>query len=97
LRSCNCNFTSITNSWRCLAFKDYAGQWNTNNVTLCNNGNKINGVCGTASLSTQGQSVSLIYVDATKGWQEFKIQQLVLSGSAYITATGGTNNYLWRL
>jgi hypothetical protein len=27
-----------------VAFKDYAGQWNTNAVTLCNNGNKINGV-----------------------------------------------------
>jgi hypothetical protein len=28
-----------------VAFKDYASQWNTNQVTLCNNGNKINGVC----------------------------------------------------
>jgi hypothetical protein len=28
-----------------VAFKDYASQLgNTNNVTLCNNGNKINGI-----------------------------------------------------
>jgi hypothetical protein len=34
-----------------VAFKDYASQLgNTNAVTLCNNGNKINGICGTASL-----------------------------------------------
>jgi hypothetical protein len=73
-----------------VAFKDYASQWNTNNVTLCNNGNKINGVCGTASLSTQNQSVSLIYVDATKGWQDIQDSTAGVSGVSYITATGGT-------
>jgi hypothetical protein len=73
-----------------VAFKDYAGQWNTNNVTLCNNGNKINGVCGTSDLNTQNQSVSLIYVDATKGWQDIQDSTAGVSGNAYITATGGT-------
>jgi hypothetical protein len=73
-----------------VAFKDYAGQWNTNAVTLCNNGNKINGVCATASLGTQNQSVSLIYVDATKGWQDIQDSTAGVTGSAYITATGGT-------
>jgi hypothetical protein len=73
-----------------VAFKDYASQWNTNAVTLCNNGNKINGVCATASLSTQNQSVTLIYVDATKGWQDIQDSTAGVSGAAYITATGGT-------
>jgi hypothetical protein len=73
-----------------VAFKDYAGQWNTNNVTLCNNGNKINGVCGTSDLNTQNQSVSLIYVDATKGWQDIQDSSAAVTGNAYITATGGT-------
>jgi hypothetical protein len=73
-----------------VAFKDYASQWNTNSVTLCNNGNKINGVCATASLSTQNQSVSLIYVDATKGWQDIQDSTAGVSGTSYITATGGT-------
>jgi hypothetical protein len=36
------------------------------------NGTKINGVCANASLGTQNQSVSLIYVDATKGWQDIQ-------------------------
>jgi hypothetical protein len=73
-----------------ISFKDYAGQWNTNAVTLCNNGNKINGVCATASLSTQNQSVSLIYVDATKGWQDIQDSTSNVTGETYITATGGT-------
>ena len=73
-----------------VAFKDYASQWNTNNVTLCNNGNKINGVCATAKLSTQNQSVSLIYVDATKGWQDIQDSTAGVTGGSYITATGGT-------
>jgi hypothetical protein len=73
-----------------IAFKDYASQWNTNNVTLCNNGNKINGVCATAKLSTQNQSVSLIYVDATKGWQDIQDSTAGVTGEAFITATGGT-------
>jgi hypothetical protein len=73
-----------------VSFKDYAGQWNTNNLTLCNNGNKINGTCGTSDLNTQNQSVSLIYVDATKGWQDIQDSSAAVTGNSYITATGGT-------
>jgi hypothetical protein len=73
-----------------VAFKDYAGQWNTNAVTLCNNGNKINGDCVTADLNTQNQSVTLIYVDATKGWQDINDSTAGVTGGAFITATGGT-------
>jgi hypothetical protein len=73
-----------------VAFKDYAGQWNTNAVTLCNNGNKINGVCESTDLNTQNQSVSLIYVDATKGWQDIQDSTAGVTGGVFITATGGT-------
>jgi hypothetical protein len=73
-----------------VAFKDYAGQWNTNAVTLCNNGNKINGVCSTATLNTNSQSVTLIYVDATKGWQDIQDSSAAIEGGSFITATGGT-------
>jgi hypothetical protein len=73
-----------------IALKDYGNTWQTNNVTLCNNGSKINGVCATASLSTQGQSVTLIYVDSTKGWQDINDSTSSVTGSAFIIATGGT-------
>ena len=50
-----------------VAFKDYANTWDTNNVTIGRNSSKINGQCADAVLSTESQSVTLIYVDATKG------------------------------
>ena len=52
-----------------VAFKDYANTWDCNAVTLCRNGSKINGVCSNTNLVTESQSVTLIYVDGTKGWQ----------------------------
>jgi hypothetical protein len=73
-----------------IALKDYGNTWQTNAVTLCNNGSKINGICATASLSTQGQSVTLIYVDGTKGWQDINDSTSSVTGAAFIVATGGT-------
>ena len=46
-----------------LALKDYANTWDTNAVTLCRNGSKINGVCANTNLNTESQSVlSLIHI-----------------------------------
>jgi hypothetical protein len=73
-----------------ISIKDYGGTWQTNNLTLCNNGNKINGVCATKKLSTEGQSVTLIYVDGTKGWQDIQDSTSNITGGGFITATGGT-------
>ena len=39
-------------------------------MTLCRNGSKIGGECNNATLNTESQSVTLIYVDGTKGWQD---------------------------
>jgi hypothetical protein len=73
-----------------VSLKDYANTWQTNNVTLANNSSKINGICGNADLNTEDQSVTLIYVDSTKGWRVVQDSTSSVSGSAYITATGGT-------
>ena len=73
-----------------VSLKDYGGTWATNSVTVCNNGSKINGVCATATLNTNSQSVTLIYVDATKGWQDIQDSTAAVSGNPYIVATGGT-------
>jgi len=76
-----------------VSLKDYNNTWQTNNVTLCNNGSKINGVCATAILITQSQSVTLIYVDATKGWQDIQDSTSNVTGFVAMTATGGTISY----
>ncbi len=74
-----------------VAFKDYANTWDTNNVTLARNGSKINGVCGCGNLNTESQSVTLIYVDGTKGWQDIHDSTSDVSGApSFIVATGGT-------
>jgi hypothetical protein len=74
-----------------ISIADYASTFQTNNVTLCNNSSKINGECATASLSTQGQSITLVYVDGTRGWKNTMDSTSDITGAPnYIVATGGT-------
>jgi len=74
-----------------VAFADYANTWNSNAVTVCRNGSKINGVCSNASLDTQGQSITLVYVDGTRGWKNVQDSTSNVSGTPnFIVATGGT-------
>ena len=55
-------------------------------------GEKING--GTASksvsLTTEGQGVTLVYIDSTVGWRSVQENEFNEAGEDYITATGGT-------
>ena len=73
-----------------VAFKDYGNTWQTNNVTVGRNGSNINGQSDDATLSTEAQSVTLIYVDATKGWQDIHDSTSDVTGENFVTATGGT-------
>ena len=73
-----------------IALKDYANTWDSNNVTLCRNGSKINGNCSNATLDTESQSVTLIYVDGTKGWQDIHDSTSDVTGASFTSATGGT-------
>ena len=74
-----------------VAFKDYANTWDTNNVTVTPNGSdKIGGVNEDAILSTESQSVTLIFVDSTKGWLDVHDSTSDIQGASFITATGGT-------
>ena len=73
-----------------VAFKDYSNTWDNNSVTVCRNGSKINGVCQNATLNTESQSVTLIYVDGTKGWQDIQDSTSNITGTTFISASGGT-------
>jgi hypothetical protein len=74
-----------------VAIKDYANTWDTNNVTLARNGSNIGGSAIDGTLATEGLAVTLVYVDATKGWL---VTDSGLQSEAptalYVTATGGT-------
>ena len=74
-----------------VSLKDYANTWQTNNVTVTPNGtDKINGENASAILNTQDQSVTLVYVDSTKGWRVVQDSTSDVTGAKYIVATGGT-------
>ena len=41
------------------------------NLTVARNGSeKEGGVAGNATLSTEGHSITLVYVDSTEGWEQ---------------------------
>ena len=52
-----------------VAIKDYAGTFDTNAVTLVQNGSdKIGGSTDNKLLSTEGIAATLIFIDSTQGW-----------------------------
>jgi len=73
-----------------ISIKDYANTFDSNKVTIGRGGSKINGICDDAILNTESQSVTLIYVDGTKGWQSIQDGTSDVTGQSYIAATGGT-------
>jgi hypothetical protein len=74
-----------------ISIADYASTFQTNNLTICRNSSKINGGCNNANLNTQGQSITLVYVDATRGWKNTMDSTSNVTGQPnFIVATGGT-------
>ena len=75
-----------------VAFSDYANTWNSNALTLSPNGSdNINGVNQDVNLTTAGLSVTLVYVDGTRGWKNIDDATTNVTGTPnYIAASGGT-------
>ena len=51
-----------------VSFVDYAGTFDTNNLTIARNGHKIQGATADLVVSTERAANTLVYVDATQGW-----------------------------
>ena len=76
-----------------VSFSDYARTWDTNAVTVDPNGSeKIGGGAAgdTATLETEGQSVTFIYQDSTQGWINIQDSTSAVIGESFIVATGGS-------
>ena len=74
-----------------IAIKDYAGTFATNNLTIGRNGNNIQGVANNSLITTNRASLTLVYIDSTKGWVYAKESNVAdLEGPSFISATGGT-------
>jgi hypothetical protein len=75
-----------------VAFKDYAGTFGTNNLTIDRNGHNIQGIPQDSIISTNRASLVLVYnADAVSGWL-YTVENNVgdLEGPTYIAASGGT-------
>ena len=75
-----------------VAISDYANNFATNNCILLRNGSNIGGSAVNATLVVNGAAVTLVYVDATKGWivTDSGNQSEASELATYVTATGGT-------
>ena len=75
-----------------VGIKDYANTADTNNITIGRNGSNIEGVANDFVISVEGGSITLIYVDATKGWLSTAAAKAsdISEERLFITATGGT-------
>ena len=51
-----------------VSFVDYAGTFDSNNLTIARNGHKIQGATADLTVSTERAANTLVYVDATQGW-----------------------------
>ena len=74
-----------------IAIKDYANTFDTNNLTLNANGNKIQGSTTNFDITVEGANSQFIYVDATRGWVLTDASKAsdIAEGPSFITATGG--------
>ena len=71
-----------------VSIADYAGTWQTYNVTVNANGSeKIGGSLTAATLNTEGQSVTFVYVDAVQGWINTMDSTSNVRGASFISAT----------
>ena len=75
-----------------VAFADYARNFQTNTLTISPNGSeKIGGVAQDLVLDIEGQALTLVYVDGTKGWINVQNAEDTETGTPpFIGATGGT-------
>jgi len=74
-----------------VAFADYARNFATYNFTISPNGSeKIGGVEADLSLNVNGQAITLVYVDSTKGWVNVQNAEDTEVGQGFVQATGGT-------
>ena len=73
-----------------IGIADYANTFATNNLTVGRNGSNIGGIASNGIISTNGVSVTFVYVDATQGWIVTDSgSRSDLPAPSFVAATGG--------
>ena len=71
-----------------VSVADYSATFQTTNLTVIPNGtDKIGGTNANATLSTEGQSVTFVFVDSTQGWLNTMDSTSNVRGASFVTAT----------
>ncbi len=76
-----------------VSVQDYNNTFDSNGLTISPNGSeKINGGDGGGILSliTEGEGLTLVYVDATVGWRSIQDSDFSTQSSTSLVASGGT-------
>jgi len=71
-----------------VQLKDYARTWDTNAVTIASA--LFDGFSSTNTFNTRAQTITLVYMDGTKGWSLINEDTTTGLGEKFVTATGGT-------
>ena len=71
-----------------IVVTDYKQQSQNNTITIARNSSNIEGSASNITISSAGESLSLVFSDATRGW--VKVNKI--EGDKYISATGGTES-----
>ena len=67
---------------------DYTNTFSAYNLTVTPNGTeKIGGTNASATLNTEGQSVTFVYVDGVEGWKNIQDSTSNVIGETFVTAT----------
>ena len=70
---------------------DYTNTFQTNSLTVTPNGSqKIGGIAASFVATTEGQSLTWVYVDDTEGWKNVQDSTSNATANPFIVATGGT-------
>ena len=74
-----------------VGIKDYANTGESNSITIARNGSNINGSAEDVSITNEGGSITLFYIDATQGWTVINSgQKNDVEPPTFVAATGGT-------
>ena len=85
------NLPSSPSAGDIVAIKDYAGTFGSNNLTIGRGGSNMNGDATDSTRTTNNESLTMVYADATKGWLSIE-EGSGFIGEGFITATGGTTS-----
>jgi hypothetical protein len=86
------NLPSSPSAGDIVSFKDYARTFGSNALTVGRGGSNMDGSAADSTFETNGDTGTLIYMDATKGWSLINDDNTVQLGASFITASGGTIN-----